>query len=87
MTERVYYTGFLAADRYGNNELDELAAMLLVRADRGEIILLQRRLSFGVYEYIAVESAYGRGDTNTPLAPVTRQGSFDDPRHPHREKR
>jgi hypothetical protein len=65
MIERVYYTGFLAADRYANNELDELATMLLSRAERGEIILLQRRLSFAAYEYIAIENTAGRGDTKT----------------------
>jgi hypothetical protein len=64
MTERVYYTGYLAADRYANNELDELARMLLARAERGEIILLQRRLSFAVYEYIAIDSISDRGETN-----------------------
>ena len=62
MTERVYYTGYLAADRYANNELDELARMLLARAERGEIILLQRRLSFAVYEYIAIDSISDRGE-------------------------
>ncbi len=72
MTERVYYTGFLAADRYGNNELDELARMLLARAEGGEIILLQRRLSFAVYEYIAIESTSGRGDAKGAPAPGLR---------------
>jgi hypothetical protein len=69
MTERVYYTGYLAADRYANNELDELARMLLARAERGEIILLQRRLSFAVYEYIAIDSISDRGETN--MSPVS----------------
>ena len=87
MTERVYYTGFLAAERYGNTELDELASMLLVRAERGEIILLQRRLSFGVYEYIAVESASAPGAAKTAPAPVARQGAVADPSHPYGEKR
>jgi hypothetical protein len=70
MTEHVYYTGFLAAERYANDELDELATMLLARAERGEVILLQRRLAFAVYEYIAIASASGRGDTMT--APASR---------------
>jgi hypothetical protein len=66
MSERVYYTGFLAAERYANNELDELATMLLARAERGEIVLLQRRLSFAVYEYIAIESTSDRAPVTTP---------------------
>jgi hypothetical protein len=70
MIEHVYYTGYLAADRYANNELDELASILLARAERGEIILLQRRLSFAVYEYIAIENTSSRGDAKTARAPA-----------------
>jgi hypothetical protein len=52
----VYHTGFLAVERYGNAELDKLANVLLARAERGEVTLVQRRLSLGVYEYLAIEN-------------------------------
>jgi hypothetical protein len=57
---RVYHTGFLAADRAANPELNALAASLFAEAAEGRVYLTQRRLGPGRFEYIVTESETSR---------------------------
>jgi len=50
----VYHVGDLASDRVYNPELNKLATELLHLYQRNEVELIQRRIDFGQYEYIAV---------------------------------
>lgn len=52
-TEWVYHVGFLARDREVSSVLDQGARMLLTAAFKGEIMLYQRRLGEGKYQYFA----------------------------------
>jgi hypothetical protein len=47
MTETVYHTGFLALDRGADPDLDKRATDLLQRAEAGQLVLYQHRLSAG----------------------------------------
>jgi hypothetical protein len=49
----VYHAGFLAIDRAADDDLDRRATALLTKAETGEVVLTQRRLGAGQYEYIA----------------------------------
>lgn len=53
----VYHRGYLARDRVGNNwrarELSKTAAYWMARAERGEVVLSQRRIGIECFEYIA----------------------------------
>jgi hypothetical protein len=54
----IYHTGFLAIDRQedcdAGRKLDKLATRLLAAAYRGEVLLIQRKLGEGRYEYLSV---------------------------------
>lgn len=50
----VYHVGDLASDRVGNPHLNQTAETMLDLYQRNEVELVQRRLGFGEYEYIAV---------------------------------
>jgi len=50
----IYYTGLLMRDRLNNDELDERARKAWDAAERGEAVLVQRRVSEGVCEYLAI---------------------------------
>lgn len=48
----IYYVGYLAIERGEDEDLDKHAARLMERADAGEVIVCQRRLGVGRYEYL-----------------------------------
>lgn len=49
-----YWTGYLALDKQRNGALREMAQKMMLLSDKGEMILVQRKLMDGVYEYLAV---------------------------------
>jgi hypothetical protein len=53
----VYHTGVLAIDRKKDAALDARARGLLDRAEAGQVVLYQRRIGPGKFEYIAVQTA------------------------------
>lgn len=52
----VYHVGSLATDRETDQDLDRRATALMQRAEAGEIVLCQRRLGAGQYEYRMAEA-------------------------------
>ena len=49
-----YHTGLLMRDRLTDPVVDERARNAWMLAERGEVVLLQRRIREGVCEYLAV---------------------------------
>ena len=49
----IYHTGDLAMDRLGDPVLDGIAVAAMRLSDAGRVALTQRRVSPGVYEYVA----------------------------------
>ena len=57
-----YHTGLLMRDRLMDMELDHRARRAWEAQERGECVLIQRRVEDGVCEYLAVpvENQHGR---------------------------
>ena len=49
-----YHTGLLMRDRLNNDEVDTCARKAWDASERGEAVLLQRRIREGVCEYLAI---------------------------------
>jgi hypothetical protein len=52
----VYHAGFLMKDRMESAEVDALADQAMSAQVAGEVVLLQRRIGFWDYDYIAVRT-------------------------------
>ena len=59
MQRLVYHTGFLMRDRLGDAEVEKLGRLAWAAKARGKVLLIQRRVAEGVYEYRAVKRRRG----------------------------
>lgn len=51
MIDHVYYTGFLVIDRERDVDLDTRATRMMNSAAEGKVVLYQRRIGPGQFEY------------------------------------
>jgi hypothetical protein len=55
----LYHTGFLMRDRLFDREANTKAHKMARRYERGEVHLVQKRVTYGVFEYFAVPVSGG----------------------------